>query len=142
MVALLGAVADVQAAGVACVVVSMGAEGALFVAGDEAVLARPPVVAVVSTVGAGDATVAGTVAGLLRTGSPAWVGRSAGGGGLGGDPPVRVGGGSLADVARLAVGCGATAVAGVGPRLDPAVVDARAAEVRIEELSVARRTAP
>lgn len=109
--ALLGAVADLQAVGVGRVVVSMGAEGGLFVAGDEAVVARPPRVAVVSTVGAGDATVAGTLAATLD-------------------------GGSLADVARLATACGATAVTGVGPRLDAAAVAARAGEVRVEALGV------
>ncbi|HEY7069834.1 MAG TPA: 1-phosphofructokinase family hexose kinase [Acidimicrobiales bacterium] len=109
--ALLGAVADLQAGGVARVVVSMGAEGGLFVAGDEAVVARPPRVAVVSTVGAGDATVAGTLAATLA-------------------------GGSLEDVARLAMACGATAVTGVGPRLDAGEVAARAGEVRVETLGV------
>jgi 1-phosphofructokinase len=109
--ALLGAVADLQAAGVSRVVVSMGAEGGLFVAGDEAVVARPPRVAVVSTVGAGDATVAGTLAATLA-------------------------GASLEDVARLATACGASAVTGVGPRLDAAAVAARAGEVRVETLGV------
>jgi 1-phosphofructokinase len=109
--ALLGAVADLQAAGVSRVVVSMGGEGALFVAGDEAVVARPPRVTVVSTVGAGDATVAGTLAATLA-------------------------GGALEDVARLAMACGATAVTGVGPRLDAAEVAVRAGEVRVETLGV------
>jgi 1-phosphofructokinase len=48
------------------VVVSMGSEGALFVAGDRVVAATPPAVAVRTTVGAGDAMVAGIVAGRLR----------------------------------------------------------------------------
>ena len=47
-----------------CVVVSMGAEGAMFVRKDEALIARPPLVDVKSTVGAGDAMVAGMVAGM------------------------------------------------------------------------------
>jgi 1-phosphofructokinase len=50
-------------------VVSMGAEGALFISGDEAFLAMPPKVKVVSTVGAGDAMVAGIVAGRLQKSS-------------------------------------------------------------------------
>ncbi len=108
--ARLAAVAELRAAGVARVVVSLGAEGALFVAGDEAVLARPPAVTVASTVGAGDATVAGTVAGLLR-----------------GEP--------LAGVAALATACGATAVSGIGPRLDPEGLAARVGEVTVEPVA-------
>jgi hypothetical protein len=45
------------------VVVSMGKEGAIYLEGDETILAVPPPVEVKSTVGAGDAMVAGTVAG-------------------------------------------------------------------------------
>ena len=52
--------------GVPRVVVSMGGDGALFVDGDEALLARPPKVEVRSTVGAGDAMVAGIVYGLIH----------------------------------------------------------------------------
>ncbi len=48
------------------VVVSMGKEGAIFLEGDETVWAVPPAVEVQSTVGAGDAMVAGIVAGKLR----------------------------------------------------------------------------
>jgi fructose-1-phosphate kinase PfkB-like protein len=44
----------------------MGKEGAIFVEGDETVWAVPPPVAVKSTVGAGDAMVAGIVAGKIR----------------------------------------------------------------------------
>jgi len=53
--------ADVQ-----IVVVSMGSEGALFIEHDKSFLAVPPSVAVKSTVGAGDAMVAGLVAGLTK----------------------------------------------------------------------------
>ena len=60
--ALVGAAREVVARGVELVVVSRGAEGALFVARDRVVEARPPAVAVGSTVGAGDALVAGVVA--------------------------------------------------------------------------------
>jgi 1-phosphofructokinase len=52
--------------GIELVVVSMGAKGACYVTKDEAVIARSPRVEVRSTVGAGDAMVAGTVAGRLR----------------------------------------------------------------------------
>ena len=48
------------------VVVSMGADGALFVERDRVVSAQPPRVAVRTTVGAGDALLAGIVAGRLR----------------------------------------------------------------------------
>jgi len=48
--------------GVKLVAVSRGAEGACFVTADQAVGARPPSVVVRSTVGAGDAMVAGIVA--------------------------------------------------------------------------------
>lgn len=48
------------------VVVSMGSKGALFVEKGHAFIARPPAVQVKSTVGAGDAMVAGLVAGIAR----------------------------------------------------------------------------
>lgn len=48
------------------VVVSMGADGALFVDKDQAFVARPPSIPVKSTVGAGDAMVAGLVAGISK----------------------------------------------------------------------------
>lgn len=51
--------------GVMLAAVSMGAEGALFVDRDAVVLARPPRIEVGSTVGAGDAMVAGIVAARL-----------------------------------------------------------------------------
>jgi 1-phosphofructokinase len=53
------------ARGVELAAVSMGAEGALFVARDAVVHARPPSIPVGSTVGAGDAMVAGIVAARL-----------------------------------------------------------------------------
>ena len=48
------------------VVISMGEEGAIFVEEGQAVWAAPPKVEVQSTVGAGDAMVAGIVAGKMR----------------------------------------------------------------------------
>lgn len=48
------------------VVISMGKDGALFVEKDQAFVAKPPEVTVKSTVGAGDAMVAGLVAGLSK----------------------------------------------------------------------------
>ena len=52
--------------GIKLVVVSMGSEGAIFVNAKEVVLAQPPQVTVKSTVGAGDAMVAGTLAALIQ----------------------------------------------------------------------------
>jgi 1-phosphofructokinase len=96
----LATLADVRAAarslvarGVRLVVVSMGADGALFVDQDRALLARPPKVAVRSTVGAGDAMVGGIVHAKLH------------------DLP-------LPDLARFATASGAYAVTRVGPGID------------------------
>jgi 1-phosphofructokinase len=75
------------------VVVSMGAEGALFVDRDKALLARPPQVPVSSTVGAGDAMVAGIVYATIH------------------DLP-------LEDVARMATASGAYAVTRIGAGID------------------------
>jgi len=52
--------------GIELVVVSMGKEGACFVTGTAVVIARPPEIEVKSTVGAGDAMVAGIIAAHLR----------------------------------------------------------------------------
>jgi 1-phosphofructokinase family hexose kinase len=81
------------ARGVRRVVVSMGDEGAVFLNGEEALLARPPKVAVRSTVGAGDAMVAGIVYGLIH------------------ELP-------LADLARTATASGAYAVTRFGAWID------------------------
>ncbi|GJD58006.1 1-phosphofructokinase [Methylobacterium dankookense] len=61
---VLDAARALQASGIPLVVVSLGAEGALFLAAGGALHARPPATQVTSTVGAGDALVAGLVAGL------------------------------------------------------------------------------
>jgi 1-phosphofructokinase len=74
------------------VVVSMGKEGAIFIEGQETVWAVPPSVEVKSTVGAGDAMVAGIVAGKIR--------------GL-----------SLAECARLATAFSMTAISHIGSGL-------------------------
>lgn len=58
--------AAARALGVQRVAVSMGEAGAVFVDGESALLARPPRVPVRSTVGAGDAMVAGLVYGMIR----------------------------------------------------------------------------
>ncbi|MBB6099207.1 1-phosphofructokinase [Deinobacterium chartae] len=60
--AVLAAAHDLLRGGPELVIVSMGERGALFVTADQALRAVPPRVQVISTVGAGDAMVAGTVA--------------------------------------------------------------------------------
>jgi 1-phosphofructokinase len=62
---VIAAARELVAGGVKLVVVSRGADGACFVTADEAVVARPPSVTVRSTVGAGDAMVAGIIAAQL-----------------------------------------------------------------------------
>ncbi len=64
--AILAAAHEFLQRGVQTVVVSMGRQGALFVEDGEAVHAAPPDVVVRSTVGAGDAMVAGIIAGKSR----------------------------------------------------------------------------
>lgn len=80
--------------GITCVVVSMGAKGAIFAEAQEIVIARPPKIEVVSTVGAGDAMVSGLITGKLQ-------------------------GRSLVDCARLATAFSMGALSQVGPRLPP-----------------------
>lgn len=58
--------AAARALGVPRVVISMGRDGAVFVDGDQSLLARPPRVPVRSTVGAGDAMVGGLVYGMIH----------------------------------------------------------------------------
>ncbi|HYG63853.1 MAG TPA: 1-phosphofructokinase, partial [Thermoanaerobaculia bacterium] len=97
--------------GVQRVVVSMGAGGALFVEDGEALLARPPRVEVRSTVGAGDAMVAGLLFATTQ-GLP------------------------LAEVARTATAAGAYAVTRIGSGVeDPAAWRELMAEVVIEPLT-------
>jgi 1-phosphofructokinase len=64
--AILAAVQDLLDRGIGCVVVSMGPDGAIFAEGTERIQVSPPAVVVRSTVGAGDAMVAGFVLGKLR----------------------------------------------------------------------------
>jgi 1-phosphofructokinase family hexose kinase len=90
---------------ISSVVVSMGKEGAIFVEGDETIWAVPPPVEVKSTVGAGDAMVAGTVAGKIR--------------GL-----------SLAECARLATAFSTTAISHIGHGL-PSLEEVEAARQRV-----------
>jgi 1-phosphofructokinase len=53
-----------NARGIALVVISLGAEGSLYVAGPQILRAKLPVIRAASTVGAGDAMVAGIIAAL------------------------------------------------------------------------------
>ena len=63
---VVAAARELIARGVELVVVSMGKEGACFVTPNEAVIAQPPDIEVKSTVGAGDAMVAGILSGQLQ----------------------------------------------------------------------------
>lgn len=97
--------------GIEYVVISMGKDGALFVDARECLLALPPAVEVKSTVGAGDAMVAGFVAARLR-------------------------GGSLADCARLATATAVGALTQLGPRLpSPQAVESIAQQVTVQAVA-------
>lgn len=107
---LLDAARGLQRRGVSVVVVSLGADGALFVDGDRALHGRLPPVQALSTVGAGDAMVAGLIAAFQQDGG-------------------------LEDVARLSVAFAAAKLGCFGPNLpDPATVRALAAQVTLSRL--------
>lgn len=109
--AVVAAARTLLAQGIGCVVVSMGRDGALFVTERECLLAKPAEVAVKSTVGAGDAMVAGFVAGSLR------------------NLP-------LSDCARLATACAVGALTQLGPRLPAlSVIESSMAQVMVQEIS-------
>jgi 1-phosphofructokinase len=55
-----------NADGIALVVISLGAEGSLYVTGERILHAKLPVIRAASTVGAGDAMVAGIIAALAE----------------------------------------------------------------------------
>ncbi|WP_411887563.1 1-phosphofructokinase [Hydrocarboniphaga effusa] len=75
---LLTAARELQSLGIVLVVISMGAEGALFVGSDrEALIARPPAIRTQSTVGAGDAMVAGIAAAMIERRDPESLARLA-----------------------------------------------------------------
>lgn len=106
---VLTAADELVGGGVDTVIVSLGSDGALFVTAASAVFAAAMAVDVVSTVGAGDAMVAGTIAARLR-GLP------------------------LSETAALATACSAAAISTVGPYLDPEKVEAMAGSIEIDEL--------
>lgn len=108
--AIVGAIQTLLAKGVHTVIVSMGAQGAIFAEAGEMVHVQSPPIAVVSTVGAGDAMVSGFVTGQLR--------------GL-----------SLPDCARLATAFSMGALIQVGPRLPPpATVESFMHQVSVRSL--------
>lgn len=96
--AVVRAARELNEAGIALVVVSLGADGAVFVEGGRALLAVPPPVEVASTVGAGDAMVAGVIAARLK----------------GGDD-----GGDLEACARRGTAFAAGTLSRLGPELPP-----------------------
>jgi 1-phosphofructokinase family hexose kinase len=107
---VLAAARQLIDAGVGLVAVSMGADGALFVERDAAVLAVPPPITVKSTVGAGDAMVAGILVGTRH--------------GL-----------DLARRARLATACSLGALGEVGPHLPGSeTIESCAARVHVSAL--------
>lgn len=109
--AIVQAAQELLTQGIHSVVVSMGAKGAIFVESDDIVVARPPQVEVVSTVGAGDAMVSGFVTGKLRDFS-------------------------LADCARLATAFSVSALSQIGPRLSPCeTVESYMHQVHVQSLS-------
>jgi 1-phosphofructokinase len=110
--AALRAAADaLLARGVALVVVSMGTDGALLVRADGAVQARPARLAGGSSVGAGDAMVAGLAAALLAGIEP------------------------LAEIARLATAFSMSRLeSGEARRLDPAQVRRLVGQVQVDAL--------
>ncbi|WP_111431908.1 1-phosphofructokinase [Rhodobacteraceae bacterium DSL-40] len=108
--AVIAAARRLNARGISMVAVSMGAEGAILVTPEAAVLARPPRVPVASTVGAGDAMVAGLVH-AATLGLP------------------------LAEAAPLATAFSLGALGEIGPRLpETAKIEALARQVGVTEL--------
>lgn len=112
---ILAAAEALLAHGVQRVVVSMGGDGAVFVDDKEALLARPPKVTVRSTVGAGDAMVAGILYGLVH------------------ELP-------LAEIARTATANGAHAVTRIGSGIDLEKHRKLAEQVEIEGVASWRRS--
>lgn len=112
---VLAAAESLLAQGVQRLAVSMGGDGAVFVDQEEALLARPPRVTVRSTVGAGDAMVAGILYGLVH-GLP------------------------LEDMARTATASGAHAVTRIGAGIDREEHRKLAEQVEIEGVATWRRS--
>lgn len=110
---VLAAARELQRSGIGLVVVSLGEGGAVFVDSERALLAVPPAIEVASTVGAGDALVAGILAARLE-------------------------GGDLEACARLGTAFAAGKLAEVGPVLPPrARLESLLSAVEIESLGAA-----
>lgn len=108
--AIVAAARSLRTRGIGWVVVSMGGDGAIFVTADAAVRATSPPAPVKSTVGAGDAMVAGIVHASLQN--------------LG-----------VEDCARIATAFSLGALGEIGPHLpSPDVVDAFARQVTIRRI--------
>ena len=115
--AIVAAARELLARGIRTVAVSMGPRGAIFVEGTGAVLAVPPKIVVKTTVGAGDAMVAGLIDAKLQ--------------GL-----------ELSECARLATAYSLGTLGEIGPRLPaPAVVSSLARDVTIRRFEDVRATA-
>ncbi|HTS89238.1 MAG TPA: 1-phosphofructokinase family hexose kinase [Gemmatimonadales bacterium] len=125
---VLRVAAEVQRSGVEWVCVSLGAEGAVLVGSDESFSAVPPRLAIRSTVGSGDAMLAGLVAGFARGHPPAEVLRTAVACGSGTATTEGTRMCSLAEVHRIAglvevrrSGLGQVRVSGPAPAGTPAI---------------------
>ena len=62
MEAALGKARVISAEGVENAMISLGEEGALLIAGGRTYIAKPPIIDAVSTIGAGDSSIAGFIA--------------------------------------------------------------------------------
>jgi 1-phosphofructokinase len=110
--AIVAAARSLRKRGIGWVVVSMGGAGAIFVTADGAVCATPPPAPVKSTVGAGDAMVAGIVHACLQN--------------LG-----------VEDCARIATAFSLGALGEIGPRLPSSdVIDAFARQVTTRRIEI------
>jgi 1-phosphofructokinase len=112
-----GAARQLLEGGIQLAVISMGAQGAMFVDAETALVATPPVVTVKSTVGAGDAMVAGLIAGQVQKLS-------------------------LSDCARLATAYSLARITGLGSKLsEPETLQAYIQQVSIHICSSVPRSA-
>lgn len=108
---VVAAARELIASGIVYVVVSMGADGALVVDSSQAIHAQPPAIPVISTVGTGDAMVAGMIAGLMS-------------------------GQTLRDCATLATAFAMGALSQIGPRLPSTeALQAMRAQVILRDVS-------
>jgi len=106
---------DLNARGVALVVISLGAEGSLYVTGAKILHAKLPVIRAASTVGAGDAMVAGMIAAMAE-GAP------------------------LERIARLATAFAAGKLGQAGPNLPaPKIINDLANQVTITDFGKGRK---